>query len=423
MDFKIDKNEFLRGLYLAHGIADRKSTLPILANVLLRTDGKDKVMCAATDLNVTALSSLTARVEKEGGLTVAARQLYEIVKGLPGDEVRVRRTEQNWAEIRAGKVEFKVVGMADRDYPKLPSVKEAETFKVDSATLRDMIAKTIFSVSQDETRQHLSGVLFESDGTTARMVSTDGHRLSKVGRSLPGGPKLANGILIPRKGILEVRRAIEIARGSLRDRRSSGELRPQGRRRQPVRQADRRAVPSLRSGDSEGQRARVRGVAGRAAGRASTGGHHVVGQDPGRAPRGSRRASCAWRATIPIWAPRARKSMFRTRACLFRSGSTPGTSSSFWARSRRRMSASSCRESSTPAWCARRTAATTSASSCRCGSDGAIRELLTFRAALRIKEIACGRLAEPHAPGSHARSERSAERSIRRQRPGQNERS
>jgi len=209
MDFKIEKNEFLRGLYLAHGIADRKSTLPILANVLLRTEGKDRILCGATDLNVTTLASLSAGIEKDGGLTVAARQLYEIVKGLPGDEVRVRRTEQNWAEIRCGKVEFKVVGMPDRDYPKLPNVKEAETFKVDTAVLRDMIAKTIFSVSLDETRQHLSGVLFESDGVQARMVSTDGHRLSKVGRALPGGPKLPSGILIPRKGILEVRRAIE----------------------------------------------------------------------------------------------------------------------------------------------------------------------------------------------------------------------
>lgn len=209
MEFKIDKTEFLRGLYLAHGIADRKSTLPILANVLLRTEGKDKILCGATDLNVTTIATLNAKVEKEGGLTVVARQLYEIVKGLPGDEVRVRRTEQNWAEIRCGKVEFKVVGMPDRDYPKLPSIQEAETFKVDSATLREMIAKTIFSVSLDETRQHLSGVLFESDGATARMVSTDGHRLSKVGRALPGGPKLAAGVLIPRKGVIELRRAIE----------------------------------------------------------------------------------------------------------------------------------------------------------------------------------------------------------------------
>ena len=105
MEFKIRRDEFLRGLYLAQGIADRKSTLPILANVLIRTEGKDKLLCGATDLNVTTMVSLAAKVEKEGGLTVAARQLYEIVKGLPDDEVRVRRTDQNWAEIKAGKVE------------------------------------------------------------------------------------------------------------------------------------------------------------------------------------------------------------------------------------------------------------------------------------------------------------------------------
>jgi DNA polymerase-3 subunit beta len=209
MEFKIRKDEFLRGLYLAHGIADRKSTLPILANVLLRTDGKDKLLCGATDLNVTTLVTLGAKIEKEGGLTVGARQLYEIVKGLPGDEVHVRRTEQNWAEIRAGKVEFKVVGLSDRDYPKLPAIAEAQTFKVETAALRDMIAKTIFSVSLDETRQHLAGVLFESDGAIARMVSTDGHRLSKASRPLPGGPKLAASVLIPRKGVIELRRAIE----------------------------------------------------------------------------------------------------------------------------------------------------------------------------------------------------------------------
>src|SRR5690348_9653797 len=136
MDFKIDKAEFLRGLYLAHGIADRKSTLPILANVLLRTDGKDKLLCGATDLNVATQVTLSAKVEKEGGLTVAARQLYEIVKGLPDDEVRVRWTDQNWAEIKSGKVEFKVVGLPDRDYPRLPAIAEAQTSPVETAALR-----------------------------------------------------------------------------------------------------------------------------------------------------------------------------------------------------------------------------------------------------------------------------------------------
>src|SRR4249920_3540348 len=107
MEFKIDKNEFLRGLYLASGIADRKSTLPILANVLLRTEGKGKILCAATDLSVTTMVSLTAKVEKEGGLTVSARQLFEIVKGLPFVVVRAPATENNWAEVRSGKVEFR----------------------------------------------------------------------------------------------------------------------------------------------------------------------------------------------------------------------------------------------------------------------------------------------------------------------------
>src|SRR5437764_14370389 len=121
MEFKIRKDEFLRGLYLAQGTADRKSTAPILANVLIRAEGKDKLLCGATDVNVTTMVSLSARVEKEGGLTVNARQLYEIVKGLPDDEVRLRRTDQNWAEIRSGKVEFKAVGMPDRDHPELPA--------------------------------------------------------------------------------------------------------------------------------------------------------------------------------------------------------------------------------------------------------------------------------------------------------------
>src|SRR3954471_17110444 len=107
MEFKIEKAALLSGLYLAQGIADRKSTMPILANVLLRTDGKDKVLCAATDTHVTVLATLAAKVETEGGLTLAARQFHEIVKGLSGEEVHLKRNEQNWAEIRGGRAEFK----------------------------------------------------------------------------------------------------------------------------------------------------------------------------------------------------------------------------------------------------------------------------------------------------------------------------
>src|SRR6476659_2361015 len=218
MEFKIEKAALLSGLYLAQGISDRKSTMPILANVLLRPDGKDKLLVAATDLNVTVTAELPCKVEKEGGLTVGAKHLHDIVKSLPGEALSLTRTENQYADIKAGKVEYKVVGMSDRDFPKLPNHREVKFSKVDAATLRDMIAKTFFSISTDETRYHLNGVLFESDGTVARMVSTDGHRLSKIERPIDqhgGGPKLATGIIIPRKGLMELRRALESADGAV----------------------------------------------------------------------------------------------------------------------------------------------------------------------------------------------------------------
>src|SRR5690349_3051351 len=213
MEFKIEKASLLQGLYLAQGISDRKSTMPILANVLLRTDGKDRLLLAATDLNVTVTAELPCKVDKEGGLTVGAKHLHDIVKSLPGEALTLTRTENHYADIKAGKVEYKVVGMSDRDFPKLPNHREVKLVKIDAATLRDMIAKTFFSISTDETRYHLNGVLFECDGKLGRMVSTDGHRLCKVERPLEGGPQLAQGIIVPRKGLMELRRALENADG------------------------------------------------------------------------------------------------------------------------------------------------------------------------------------------------------------------
>jgi DNA polymerase-3 subunit beta len=127
--------------------------------------------------------------------------------------VVVKRAENNWAEIKAAKVAYKLVGMPDRDFPKMPDHREVKYAKVDAAVLREMIDKTIFSVSSDETRFHLNGVIFECDGARGRMVSTDGHRLSKVERTLTGGPLLAAGVIIPKKGLTEIKRAIESERG------------------------------------------------------------------------------------------------------------------------------------------------------------------------------------------------------------------
>lgn len=209
MEIKIEKGSLLAGLYLAQGISDRKSTMPILANVLLRTDGKEKLLLAATDLNVTVTAEIPCKVLKDGGVTVGAKPFHEIVRSLPGDSIHFARTDNNYAEIRAGKVDYKLVGMADRDFPKLPNYHEVTFHPVDATTLLDMIKKTFFAISTDETRYHLNGVLFESDGKIGRMVATDGHRLCRVERPLEKGPKWAQGILVPRKGLVEIRRALE----------------------------------------------------------------------------------------------------------------------------------------------------------------------------------------------------------------------
>ena len=209
MEFKIAKTEFLRGLRLAQGIADRKSTMPMLANVLLRTQGKNQILVAATDLNVSLTAELKSQNAHEGGITLGAKNLYELIANAPGDDITLKRADNHWAEIRSGKVTYRIVGMPDRDFPRVPDHREATYTTVESAVLREMIDRTLFSVCNDETRFHLNGVFFESDGSKARMVSTDGHRLSKVERTIANGPKLSAGVIIPKKGLLEMKKVLE----------------------------------------------------------------------------------------------------------------------------------------------------------------------------------------------------------------------
>nr|HEX4315650.1 DNA polymerase III subunit beta [Kofleriaceae bacterium] len=209
MEIRIAKAEFLRGLRLAQGIADRKSTMPMLANVLLRTQGKAQLLVAATDLNVSLTAELKCSIAGEGGITLGAKNLFELVSSAPGDDIVLKKADNHWAEIKSGKVSYRIVGMPDRDFPKVPEHREASYAELESAVLKEMIDRTLFSVCNDETRFHLNGVYFESDGSKSRMVSTDGHRLSKVERTLANGPKLSSGIIIPKKGLLEMRKVLE----------------------------------------------------------------------------------------------------------------------------------------------------------------------------------------------------------------------
>jgi DNA polymerase-3 subunit beta len=214
MDFEIDQSRFLSALNLAQTVTDRRSTMPILANVLLRADKDNRLVCSATDMMISLTESVDAEVKKAGSLTLGVRHLCNVVKTLPAGGVRVTALDNHWAQIVAGRSEFKLMGMPDGEYPELPDPTSMEFTEVPSHQLADLIHKTLFSVSTDEARVNLNGALFECDGKQAVMVSTDGHRLTKF--SLPfAGPKLSEGIIIPRKGMIEIRKVLDRVEGDV----------------------------------------------------------------------------------------------------------------------------------------------------------------------------------------------------------------
>ena len=211
MELSISKKNFLRGLARTHAVADRKSSMPILSNILLSTDGKSTLRLAATDLYLGVNASSEAKVAKQGTVAVPARTLFDIVKNLPEGEVTLTVGTNHAVEIRCGKVRFKIPGMPGEDFPSLPSPGESKFAELEIDTLSELISRTQYSMSTDDTRPHLAGALFEGDGKNVRMVTTDGHRLSKAERTVASA--LSFSMLIPSKGIGELRRLLEDAKG------------------------------------------------------------------------------------------------------------------------------------------------------------------------------------------------------------------
>ncbi len=215
MEFEIDQTRFLSALSLAQTVADKRSTMPVLANVLLRANSEGHVVCSATDMMISLTETIPAEVKTSGSLTVGVRHLHGVMKTLPAGDLSFKGLENHWAQILAGKSEFKLMGMPENDFPELPnpargakSRKEVSFTTITGHVLADLIGKTEFSVSTDEARVNLNGVLFECDGKVGTMVSTDGHRLTKYTRPLEG-PVLDKGIIIPRKGMIEIRKVLD----------------------------------------------------------------------------------------------------------------------------------------------------------------------------------------------------------------------
>jgi DNA polymerase-3 subunit beta len=211
MEFQIAAEELAKALHRAQGIAERKTTIPILANVLLQAN-KGGVSVTAFDLDIGLVTEHPAEVLQEGAITLSSKHLFDLVRVLPESKVRLKRTGNNAVEITCGSAHFKLLGMPAEEYPALPKEEKSALVKADGKTLLEMIQKTAFAISTDDTRYILNGLFFEAtDKGTIRTVATDGHRLCIAERKMEGDFKLNRGVTLPRKGLFELRRLIEEA--------------------------------------------------------------------------------------------------------------------------------------------------------------------------------------------------------------------
>lgn len=208
MELSVAKKDLLKLVSRMQGVAERKSTMPVLSNVLLAVDGPNALRVAATDLYLSIAGRVPAEVKKGGSVAVPAKDLLERVRMMPEGPVQIITTDGASTNIKASGSprRYTLRGMPGDDFPPLPTPAEgAATLALSVDVLAELMQKTYFSISTDETRAHLNSALFEWDGDVVRMVTTDGHRLSMMEQKVVGKQATAT-MLIPLKAILELRR-------------------------------------------------------------------------------------------------------------------------------------------------------------------------------------------------------------------------
>ena len=202
MELVVRKNELLRELQLFQGIVERKNTIPILANVLIEAKG-DEVRMLATDLEVALRSKCAASVAKGGSLTLPAKKLYEIIKALPETDVRIEE-DKNGVKVAADRFDSRMQTLPREDFPTLPDATGKARATLPRAALKEMVAKTQFAISGEDTRYFLNGAKFVLKPESLTLVATDGHRLALVEVAHKVGVTEEIGVILPKKTLLEL---------------------------------------------------------------------------------------------------------------------------------------------------------------------------------------------------------------------------
>jgi DNA polymerase-3 subunit beta len=216
MKVTVERAQLLKSLGHVHRVVERRNTIPILANVLIRAE-RSKLTLKATDLDLEVTDSIPAEVAPAGAATVPAHMLYEIVRKLPeGSQVVLEASgDRAMLTVRAGRARFTLQTLPESDFPDLAAGEMTHTFKLAAADLKRLIEKTQFAISTEETRYYLNGIYLHIVGsgkkTMLRAVATDGHRLAQFELPLPAGAEGMPGVIVPRKTVAEVQRLIEDA--------------------------------------------------------------------------------------------------------------------------------------------------------------------------------------------------------------------
>jgi DNA polymerase-3 subunit beta len=203
MEFTAERDALVRELGLIQGIVERKNTIPILANVLIEADGRG-VELAATDLDVGLRCRVSAEVAEPGALTLSAKKLYEIVRAVTDSSVALRELENSWASITSGRAYFKMVGLGKGEFPSLAEPPSSGFIAIGGAALAELIHKTSFAITADDSRYFLNGARLELTDKELRMVATDGHRLAFVALRRPDGETGNGSAIVPKKTLLEL---------------------------------------------------------------------------------------------------------------------------------------------------------------------------------------------------------------------------
>ena len=214
MEFDIKRKVFLEAVQKTLGIVERKTTMPILSNLLIRA-GQGRITIVATDREIGLVADYEAQTTVPGDITVSAKKLHEMIRETQGETIHVVKNERNIVILTSGKVTYRIPGLSTEEYPAVVDDDEMPLYNIKASLIKEMIRKTSFAISTDDMRKNLSGVFLETEPSDesigVRMVATDGHRLASMKGDAGDHTflRLGKGVIVPRKGLGEIRRLLE----------------------------------------------------------------------------------------------------------------------------------------------------------------------------------------------------------------------